>query len=336
MNPIDYFSKYPMARFDVGAFYENIMCQDLAMATPEPEPVAMAKPTPLSMLTQSLVRGVSEATVTQLVLEALRSTTLEEIFVLLFQTRDIRGKGLRDASMAMWATLLANESTRPLALDLLDLVPEYGCWQDMFKMPPEAWPRVLDIVVSQIYKDELALAEGSKVSLLAKWLPREGQPMATYCAARLVPGRMFLGTQMKLYRKRIATLNRAINTVEVKMCANDWQTIEPAKVPYNAMRKYRKAFLNEHGTKTKGEGFAASQLSLNSAQQSEGFAASQLSLNSAQQSENPRNGLRYPDSDRMACRVHFQEYSPILKTTVSDTRRYDLVRERVRNFLKKA
>ena len=323
-----------MARFDVGAFYENIMCQDLAMATPEP--VAMAKPTPLSMLTQSLVRGVSEATVTQLVLEALRSTTLEEIFVLLFQTRDIRGKGLRDASMAMWATLLANESTRPLALDLLDLVPEYGCWQDMFKMPPEAWPRVLDIVVSQIYKDELALAEGSKVSLLAKWLPREGQPMATYCAARLVPGRMFLGTQMKHYRKRIATLNRAINTVEVKMCANDWQTIEPAKVPYNAIRKYRKAFLNEHGTKTKGEGFAASQLSLNSAQQSEGFAASQLSLNSAQQSENPRNGLRYPDSDRMACRVHFQEYSPILKTTVSDTRRYDLVRERVRNFLKKA
>lgn len=303
-----------MARFDMDmdTFYENIMCQELSMAMA----TKPTKPRPIDILTNSLIRGVSEATVSQLVSEALRDqspNTLEEIFVLLFQTRDIRGKGVRDASMAMWAALLANESTRPLALDLLDLVPEYGCWQDMFKMPPEAWSRMLDIVEAQIHKDELALAEGSKVSLLAKWLPREGKPMATYCAARLVPGRMFLGTQMKLYRKRIATLNRAINTVEVKMCANDWQTIEPAKVPYNAIRKYRKAFLNEHGTKTKGEGFAASQ-----------------------QSENPRNGLRYPDSDRMACRVHFQEYSPILKTTVSDTRRYDLVRDRVRNFRKKA
>jgi len=276
-----------MARFDMGAFYENIMCQELA------------KPVPISALSNSLVRGVSEATISQLVSEVLKNqspNTLEELFVVLFETRDIRGKGIRDASMAMWSALLSNESTRALALDLLDLVPIYGCWQDMFKMPSQAWPRVLDIVVSQIYKDEMALSQGGKVSLLAKWMPREGKPMATYCAGKLVPGRMFLGARMKLYRQRISRLNKYLNTVEINMCANDWSTIEPANVPYNAIRKYRKAFLNER--------------------------------------TNVPN-LRYPDSEaRMACRQRFQDYSPcLIKTTVSDPT-YDLVRERVRNFLK--
>ena len=279
-----------MARFDMGAFYENIMCQELDMA---------AKPEPISTLTNSLVRGVSEATVSQLISEVLRDQTpktLEELFVVLFETRDIRGKGLRDATMAMWSTLLANESTRALALDLLDLVPIYGCWQDMFKMPSQAWPRILDIVVSQIYKDEMALSQGGKISLLAKWMPREGKPMATYCAGKLVPGRMFLGAQMKHYRQRISRLNKYLNTVEVKMCANDWETIDPAKVPYNAIRKYRKAFLNEGKVP---------------------------------------NDLRYPDSEaRMFCRQRFQDYSPCLtKGTMSDPT-YDLVRERVRKFLK--
>ena len=121
------------------------------------------------------------------------------------------------------------------------------------------------------------MCDGSGASLLAKWMPREGQPMATFCASTLVHGQMFQGARMKQYRKRLAVLNRAINTVEVKMCANDWETIEPSKVPGRAVKKYTKAFLNELGTRGKGE--CAPE------------------------------GLRHPDSEvRMACLEHFQEH----------------------------
>ena len=239
----------------------------------------------LLALSVQLVRGVHPETVSQRVTEALKSSssrqTLEDIFVLLFQTRDIRGgKGERDASMAMWNALLTCEETKALALNLMDLIPHYGCWQDMFKLPSVAWPRMLDIMEKQFQADELAACDGtSKVSLLAKWMPREGQPMVHYCAARLVPGPMFSGTRMKLYRKRVAALNRLIQTVEVKMCSttDEWSSIDPSRVPGRAVKKYTKAFLNEIGTTKKGE--------------------------------RVRSGLRHPNSeDRMACREHFQNY----------------------------
>ena len=245
-----------MARFDMDAFYRTIIYQGLG---------------------------------------STNDIHLEDTFVTLFRTRDIRGMGLRDASMAMWTTLLQNTDTQPLALDLLDLIPEYGCWQDIFKMPSEAWPRMLDIVQAQIWKDEANMAEGGKVSLLAKWMPREGQPMATYCASRLVPGRMFAGTRMKLYRKRVARLNKYLNPVEVNMCANKWDQIEPNKVPHKAMSKYRKAFLNEMVDK---------------------------------------EGLRHPNLEvRMACRQHFQEHVSKPTVNLNTDTRYDLVRERVKNFM---
>lgn len=242
----------------------------------------------LLALSVQLVRGVHPETVLQHVTDALKSSSsresLEDIFVLLFQTRDIRGgKGERDASMAMWNALLTSQQTRALALNLMDLIPRYGCWQDMFKLPPVAWPRMLHIVEKQIQADELAVCDGSSnVSLLAKWMPREGQPMVHYCAAQLVPGQMFAGTRMKLYRKRISALNRLIQPVEIKMCSttdqNSWSSIDPSRVPGRAVKKYTKAFLNELGTMRKG-------------------------------GERTGSRLRHPNSeDRMTCRDHFQEY----------------------------
>lgn len=301
-----------MARFDMGLFYENMISLHLPVAVPlgasvpvplrvpaaVPVAVPAAVPTALDTLSNSLAPGVSDATVVQLVSDVLRDqspNTLESIFVLLFQTRDIRGMGLRDTSMAMWTTLLQNKDTQALTLDLLDLIPEYGCWQDIFKMPHVAWSRMLDIVHAQICSDEVNMTEGGKVSLLAKWMPREGQPMASYCASRLVPGQMLTGTRMKLYRKRITRLNKYLNTVEINMCANKWDHIEPAKVPNKAMKKYKKAFLNELVKK---------------------------------------ECLRYPNSEaRMACREHFQQYVFNIQPTVNMDTRYDLVRERVKAFM---
>jgi hypothetical protein len=248
-----------------------------------------------------LTRGVSPVSVAVSVNDILKDCNhaqLEDLVVLAFQTRDIRGgKGERDASQAIFDTLMKNETVRPLVLDLLDLVPEYGCWQDLFKLPREALPRIKQIVSQQFLKDEAAIAAyhasleneaagwggeekplKPKVSLLAKWLPREGQLNVIEFVVALVPGTMFHGSRMKHYRKRVSAVNKFLQTVEVQMCSNNWEEIVPGSVPGRAVKKYVKAFLNEKGTTKKGE-------------------------------TAPRGVLRHPDDPvRMACREHFQEH----------------------------
>ena len=253
-------------------------------------------------LSALLTRGVSQSSVEAGVLGVVAASeeplALEHLFVLAFQTRDIRGgKGERDASKHIFETLLKTPKTMTVALDLLDLVPEYGCWQDLFKLPRECLPRVKQIVATQFAKDEAAIAaynaalaneltgwggeekpQKPKVSLLAKWLPREGQPGVIDMVCALVPGTMLHGTRMKHYRKRVSAVNKFLQTVEVQMCAKDWEEIVPGSVPGRAVKKYVKAFLNEKGTTKKGE-------------------------------HAPKGVLRHPDDPvRMACREHFQEH----------------------------
>lgn len=195
---------------------------------------------------------------------------IEDLIVLAFHTRDITGgKGERKCSEDLFKCLLRSEHTRAVTLDLLDLIPEYGSWRDLFKLGiPVCGTRLLDIVEKQFTEDELACSAGLPMSLLAKWMPREGQIDVTPFVARLVPGKMFMPTRMKTYRKRLARLNKALDTVEIKMCAKNWQTIDPKKVPGRALHKYTQAFLNEKN-----------------------------------------HAPRYPDNvDRLVCRASFQEY----------------------------
>jgi len=77
-------------------------------------------------------------------------------------------------------------------------------------------------------------------------------------------------------------LNKRIDTVEVKMCAGDWEEIKPPTVPGRALDKYRAAFLNE---------------TLHKIPQGSVYR--------------PRYepDFRHPDDEvRMACREHFQEH----------------------------
>jgi hypothetical protein len=253
-------------------------------------------------LSALLTRGISSLIVDDaicgMLLTTANSNFIEDLVVLAFQTRDIRGgKGERDASKHMFEALLKQPNTREITLNLLNLVPEYGCWQDLFKLPRDCLPRLKQIVIEQFAMDEAAIAnykeaqanevagwggqdppQKPKVSLLAKWLPREGQPGVIEMASALVPGTMMHGTRMKLYRKRVSAVNKFLQTVEVQMCAKGWEEIVPASVPGRAVKKYIKAFLNEKGTTRKGE-------------------------------TAPTGVLRHPgDASRMACREHFHEH----------------------------
>ena len=239
----------------------------------------------LVALSALLVRGVDRGCVRNGVASVISDGDLENLAVLAFQTRDIRGgKGERDASKHIFEAMLSNPDTYRLTTELLDLLPEYGCWQDLLKMREVASRPVYNIVKAQFEKDEKALAltvagEKPAISLLAKWMPREGQDGAYNMAMLLVPGEMLHASRMKLYRKRVAALNKALQTVEIKMCARDWDEIVPSTVPGRAVKKYVKAFLNEQVAKHKGA------------------------------KAPPKGTLRCPgDPVRMACREHFQQH----------------------------
>lgn len=212
-------------------------------------------------LSALLVRGVSSVTIEQelnkIIDSCVKESELEDLLLLAFQVRDVRGgKGERDIFKHMMNTLLENPITSGVTLDLIEIVPEYGCWQDVFGFRYKAGWHVNSLIRKQFEEDEAALmaynanpSGNLDISLLAKWMPREGQDGANTMATLLVPGSMFHATRMKHYRKRVAALNKALDTVEIKMCANTWADIKPSKVPGRAGKKYVKAFLNEQCSK---------------------------------------------------------------------------------------
>ena len=207
-------------------------------------------------LSVMLVRGLTAEKIqigVEAVLAMPSKEALEDLCVLLFQTRNIRGgKGERALAYDMLAAL--DKKQHGLSLALVPLFSHYGCWKDLFVLGQNAAFKetVLDLTIKQFAADNAAIkTEGGKVSLLAKWAPREKSfngLLAKWLAERLFTHSAILSERMKAYRKMVSALNKHIDTVEVKMCDRHFADIEPSHVPGRALQKYRKAFLNEAST----------------------------------------------------------------------------------------
>jgi hypothetical protein len=187
-----------------------------------------------------------------------------DLWLLAFQARDVRGgKGERDLFATAFNAVMRKRGAAGVAEGraLLPLVPEYGSWLDVVKLFADpncpVHSDALALIVKQFRADRSALkaqkagqkGAASNISLLAKWLPREGSETCgkhtpSIIAEALYPTIPSLAARMRLYRKQCSELNAAIKTVEVAMCGGVWATIEPGHVPGRAMKLYRKAFLN--------------------------------------------------------------------------------------------
>jgi hypothetical protein len=180
-----------------------------------------------------------------------KEQAVKDLFVLAFQTRDVRGgKGERTVAYEMLKYLLENKEYMSLASSLLDLVPEYGCWRDLFVLAQtHAKERVLDITEHQFQKDQATLA-GGKVSLMAKHAPREDKYPELYkaLANRLFDEEPKYSRRLRALRQALSAMNKASHTVEIQMCAKHFADIKPAEVPGRALQKYTKAFLNQPST----------------------------------------------------------------------------------------
>ena len=219
------------------------------------------------------------------VLNLKTQESLEDAFVLAFNARNIRGgKGEKAVFQSLYGRLC--ETNPIVAQALLDLIPHYGCWNDLLVLAEQSNKNISKTIVDFYAK---TLYEESKLenpkTLAAKWAPREGskhKEMAKQIACVLFPPHAAVkhSAQMRQYRRMVADMNAKLNTVEVLMCTDRWDTIVPASVPGRAGKLYSKAFLNLPSThRVKG-------------------------------APKPKDGeLRHPDNEkRMMCRRKFEAH----------------------------
>lgn len=161
----------------------------------------------------------------------------------LFYIRDCRGGQGERRFFRVCLHWLAR--TYPMvAADLINYVPEYGRYDDLFALfntPIES--NVLKFVTNQLTKDMESIALGGKqaVSLLAKWMPSENtHSYETKQKAKKI--RYFIGLTSKEYRKILSELRERINVLERLMSTNRWEEIEFDKIPSKAGLIYRNAF----------------------------------------------------------------------------------------------
>jgi hypothetical protein len=252
-----------------------------------------------TMLTRNLGRSYIGDMVAKIVTEK-GVEGLEDLALMTFHTRDIRGgKGERDIFRHLFVEIAKQDLQ--LAVKLIPLVPEYGCWKDLWKIWWELYACPMrdelcdEIVkyVTKVYREDLELTEAASAdsinvaekkgspSLLAKWLPREKSLKSTHVKLAHTFADSFFPdaprrARMVLYRKDVSKINKYLKTVEINMCGGDWAHIVPAHVPGRNLKLHTKAFLNQ---KLKG------------------------------------SELRKPDdNDRMECREHFLAFLNKVKT----------------------
>jgi len=147
-------------------------------------------------------------------------------------------------------------------------IHQYGSWKDLkyfceyCKSQGEDVLHPLIKYVVKLINDQLKLdvsADTTNVSLLAKWVPREKSSFGwIYETLALDYFKDFLETantverQRKAvlkcktqYRKLLSSLNKKIDTTQVKQCGKNWAAIDFNKVTSITIAKQKKAFLNK-------------------------------------------------------------------------------------------
>ncbi len=138
--------------------------------------------------------------------------------------RDARGgAGERDTFRKLFGYLIRTEPA--MAVRVLGKVPELGRWDDVLMTFGTVLERDALRMISFALNDV-------KDGLCAKWMPRQG------VEANKI--RSYLRLTPKQYRRLVVDMS---NTVEQKMCANDWAGIVYPHVPSVAAGRYQKAFL---------------------------------------------------------------------------------------------
>ena len=213
--------------------------------------------------------------ITELQTDYKNGIILKEVFneymVLLYKmvghTRDIiDGKGEYSLSYMLlntWAIFnldLAKFALKQFVLNDDPDVHPYGSWKDIkylykYSKGPNALVSYgIKLANEQLRKD----VELKNPSLLGKWVPREKSQFAEmfslmasdYFSNYLATAKTDQAKTKALlkakmdYRKVISSLNKQLDTTQIKQCANQWSDLVPEKQTSITMHKQKQAFLN--------------------------------------------------------------------------------------------
>ena len=219
--------------------------------------------------------------------DKLNNEQLLALYKLIAQTRDIQGgKGEYSLSYMMiwkWYSYYPELAKFALRCFVKNVDHGYGSWKDIKYMcnyvrdhlnkteDPVAHPLVqyaIELINQQLREDYvvyLQIPKGS-ISLAARWVARESsrkfgwlnEHLAThYFAHFLATANTVESIERAIkkckaqYRMLVVTLNRHLDTVQIKQTGGKWSEIDHAKTTSITMQRQRKAFLNvNHSSRT--------------------------------------------------------------------------------------
>lgn len=248
---------------------------------------------PLLDLFTKLIRGITVENLdlysTAVFNEADRlndPSVISDFFVLLFHKRNCRG-GEGERLITYQLLLRAYKDYPETVASVIQLLPVFGYYGDFFGLWELICETPLDdstryvtynnLVTEMIkciktqFNTDINNIESKKISLLAKWLPREGKKFDKKCfwyytigtlhirvsAVRCLAASFFdrdmsetritqsFTKWIRLYRTKVATLTTCLALPEVLMCAKQYQNLNFERLASKAMRNYTKAILNE-------------------------------------------------------------------------------------------
>ena len=178
----------------------------------------------------------------------------------LFYLRDVRGgQGERQFFRDCFYYILANDLVSyDTARNLINLIPEYGRWDDVICLYGKVSTKIDEIVIG-ILRNQLSEDLISEYpTLLAKWLPSENasNDRTKYLAKSLAKA---FNMSAKKYRKTLSYLRNKIKIVERLMSENRWNEIEFDKIPSKAGYLYRRAFAERDETRDRYIEFMSSE-----------------------------------------------------------------------------
>ena len=171
-------------------------------------------------------RNMSEEDIIKAFIRAYREDRVTAIKIL-FWARDARGGAgeKRFFQLIMRSILISFPDVyEQIAIH----IPVFGYWKDIFIIE-----RPTDNTLNWL---DHQLKENENANLLAKWFPRNGE--------WFVAMHKYLKVSAGSFRRMLTSMS---NTVEQKMCANEWETIQYSQVPSVAGKIHSKSFSKHDG-----------------------------------------------------------------------------------------
>ena len=204
---------------------------------------------PILDLFISSVRDFNQNKITEL-LEDSWLTDKEMTVQLIHSTRDVRtGKGEKKLGQYMMSWLRKNYlSTYIINLESFMNV---GYYKDLWKILEyenseskdglsEIYPIECMYALLMLENDQFKLKDGKEISLMAKWIPKEGSKYGKYM--KPIAKTLFKEKTYANFRKYLKPMREHLKIVEANMCTGKWSEIEYKSVPSICMKNNKKSF----------------------------------------------------------------------------------------------